>query len=301
MNIILGSGVAALVLLELKPDYVILSQSKSLGGQSSASFPLGPRILHHNLTVAKFLKRIGILDEPRLFRSAYVEDGKYVNELSESAKLNYYHKTRGSVEPNESFLNGGTKEFLGYDVEKIKMIEILIRRNAKRIEEWKFDRIDLFGHNIHGKSDMTVPFNNIINTMDLEKFISLVGKSKTEIEFVEKCKKNITFTLCRRKVRNRFGSINFKDGEFIYFATDKVINRATYINEEYLVLESSSRIPEPWYEKNGLVFEKQCTIKSQIVAELKLDELYGYTMVGRYAQYDHSIKINTVIERFFHE
>ena len=264
MNIILGSGITALILLELKPDYVMMSQSESIGGQSRTEFPLGPRILHHSPKVAKFLERIGIVSEPKMFKPLYIEDGEYVSSLSERAKIKYFNKTRGNSNCNESFLNGGLKEFLGYDIGEIQLVETLIKRNSDRIEEWKFSKIDLAACRIYGKIGMSVGFEHLINTMDLEQLSVIVGEGKKSNDFLSRCKKNITFTLASRKPRGRFGEAKLKTGEFIYLATDEVINRATAISDEQIVLESTEPIHEAWYEKNGLEYIKSITTKSQI-------------------------------------
>ena len=299
MNIILGNGISALALSELKPDFLMFSNKRNLGGQMGARFQLGPRILHHSKKVEVFLNKLGIVRDTSNFSVLYVVDDKLVPKLGGKDADTYFAKTRGVSGKNKSCINSSISYFKGYDLEEIGLLNVLKSRNIDKVIEHKILSIDLESKYIWTTSG-GCKYDNLINTLDLEEFLSLVENPRIIEEYKENLrsnKKNVVFTLVSRK--SKYNEIfSYKVNNFIYFVNSDIINRATFINEEELVLESNYKISESWLNTNGLIEEDAIKTNSQIIKELKLDKFLDVELAGRYAQYDHSVKLNDIIERF---
>lgn len=286
MNYILGGGLTGLLLLEMPQfkDYTLITNK--IGGQlSEASFNLGPRILHSSDTVIRFLKDIGITTKPKEFKVGYLVGGGVDFFLNTKEKKEYYRKTRGVNGLNKTCLSENKQFIIGWDIGDINLISVLYRRNLERIKVMD----DIVKIDVDKKMlNFDIPYENIVSTLDLQLMYKLLGG-----DFNVK-KKDVYFHYAK-KVPDEDLLDMFKL-DYLYCIEAPRINRiSTTNNKHYRVIESNfSKI-------NSLQYKVEKTIKlnSQLITEIKLETLFGIPLIGRYAQYDHSIKANNIIDKYY--
>jgi hypothetical protein len=300
MKLILGGGIAALAILELKPDYRAICSSERLGGQMSSRFNLGPRILHRTDAVEMFLDHIGIDSQKYLreFKVKYVWDGSEIDYPTADQSAFYFEKTRGQGIPFSTMMNAGKKSFYGIDMKDINLAERLYGQNQDRIIRDDIRSINVIDNTITSVVK-TYKFESLISTIDFAEFLKLAGIGRPEV--ISSYKRNVTFTLAALTMFSE-GSFDLEGCDFKYFLNDAIINRVSKIGDgSTIVIESNKPLPYSYLRCNGLIFIDEITMPTQITKELKVSNILGYQMAGRYAQYDHSVKLNTIIERFSHE
>lgn len=286
MNYILGGGLTGLLLLEMPQfkDFMLLTNG--IGGQlTQADFNLGPRILHHSKTVNKFLNNIGITKKPKEFKLGYLINGGVDFYITSIEKNEYYEKTRGNKNINSSCLSGGKKFIEGWDINDINLIDILYKRNFERIRMVKsISKIDVDKKLIDGK----IAYDKLVSTLNLELMHKLLGGNL-------KIKKKAVYYHYAKKWKDEDLLDIFKL-DYLYCITDPSMNRISITKDKnYRVIESNyDYIYSTIYDVKKVV-----KLNSQITNELKLDYILDIPLIGRYAQYDHGIKANNIIDKYY--
>jgi hypothetical protein len=278
-NFILGAGIAGLVMAELKRDEGFTVLAEKVGGQMKMPFPLGPRILHQTDKTAAFLKRVGITAEPKVFKCAYIVNGEITNKVTEQQKLQYYLKTRGNNKVNATTMSEGKTSIIGWDINEINLVDVLYERNKGNIEYFKLEHVDAKNKLLNYK----LKYNSLISTIPLDILTRLVngyfGDPKLNLK-----KREVHFHLC--ELENEF------DYDYLYNIDDPAITRMTKVQGNKIVVEATKQL-------DGYFVLKHIAAKTQLEHELKLKKYHGIELVGRYAQHDHAVKTNDIIERYY--
>ena len=285
MNYIIGGGITGLILLELNKDYKLITDQ--IGGQLKMEVPTGPKILHHSTKVAQFLKSVGLnsFSYLKTFKVGYLVNDKIIDNLSKNDALFYYQKTRGrSSIPNSTFLSEGKTMIAGYDMNELGLVNLLYERNKDRIIHKKVNFIDTDYKTLNG----ILQYDKLISTIDLQLLLKLLiipvnlEKNLVHYYLVEKTKKDI-FDV------NPILS-------YVYDIYNLDINRITKVDENKRIIESNN------YTKfDGYKVIKHIPLYTQLRYELKLKEIRGIKLVGRFAEYNHAVKANNIIEEYFNE
>lgn len=290
-NIILGGGITGLILLELAKEQDFVLMTNNIGGQlTEPPFSLGPRILQYSPKVDMFLQRIGISENIKSYKIGYLVDGNPVNEVTKEQRQFYFTKTRGiESEMNATCLSEGKKEIHGWDMNKIRLVKKLTDRNKKRIKHLHASRISHCQHIIYDQFDNPIRYRNLISTIDFKILLHLLDMNE---QFARVNKKKVYYTL----VYTINPDVLYRlDLDYVYDITHPVINRITKVSEFFRVIESSEELSElPGYR----IIDEVC-YHTQIQHELKIEKYKGIKLIGRYAQYDHSIKANNIIDKYF--
>lgn len=285
-NYIIGGGITGLLLLEMPEfkDYKLLTDR--IGGQlTETNFNLGPRILQYSTKVQKFLLSIGITKKPKEFRNAYSVNERLKLTINDDEKLNYFMKTRGHGKINKTFLSEGKTLIIGWDINEINLIDVLYKRNKERIMFYPVNSINVEDKTI-GSINCYIGYDNLVSTVDLQGLFDVMGIQ------IKLYKNPVYYYYVKKKEPDLFDMNNL---DYVYDITDKYSNRITKIDNNYRVIESNyGGLDFEYYE-----IEKAVCFKTQIATELKLKDINGIKLVGRYAQYDHSIKANNVIDKYF--
>lgn len=283
-NIVIGTGLAGLVLTEIlkTKGKEVIALGDTMGGQMNSSFPLGPRILQHSKSVEEFLKHIGIEAEPRLFKVGYLTDEKFTDTVTEEQRQLYYLKTRGNSNINKTTMSEGKTSILGWDLNDINLVDVLYARNKDVLQHYFVHAIDPINNIINND----LKYTNLFSTIPMPVLLKILG---SKVDFNSFLLKEVHFTHIKAYL-NMFEMFDF---DYVYdVRKDSAINRITRVKENEYVIESIKEL-----DFARILGHK--AIKSQIVHEQKLNEYLGINLVGRYAQFDHSIKTNNIIDRFW--
>lgn len=244
-----------------------------------AAFPLGPRILHYTDKTKAFLERIGISREPREFKIGYLINGEVTTKITKEQRLQYYMKTRGNKNINATTMSEGKTSIVGWDINEINLVDVLHKRNKHRIHQYQVTRIDPQNNLIN----YFIEYDKLISTIPLDALQRLIHGYFGDPHYNLK-KREVYFHLCELE--------NDIDFDYIYNIDSPDITRMTKVGNNKFVIEAISPVD------HYFVIDR-IAAKTQIVTEVKLENYYGIELVGRYAQYDHSVKTNNIIERYF--
>lgn len=281
-NIVLGGGISGLLMLEILKgkNYIMFAKENSIGGQLKNDFPLGPRILHYNQKTKAFLESIGINETPRIYKVGYLVGNELKSQITAEERLRYYVKTRGNSNINATTMSEGKTQITGWDLNKLNLVEVLYERNKHLIYPFDVNTIEVNNKLINNKYE----YDNLTSTIPLEALQKIV-----------QIQNKITYDTQRKDVyfhHVKYAFI-FEGYDYIY-SVDGEFNRITKINDREHVIEASRLLSMP---ANCLQDLK--VANTQIVNELKLTDYHGIKLVGRYAQYDHGIKTNNIIEKYW--
>ncbi len=300
-GIILGGGIAGLLCgYKLKLPVITVD----LGGQLNTSFPLGPRILEKTEETDQLLEELCIDAKPREYHIGYYSDRLY-SRPPEGFREKYYLKTRGRSNPSSSSMSSNRNVIIGYDLDEIDLLSQLIprckiiRRRIGEINDLeKYIRLDPMKKIIQTE-DSEEPsywsYNTLISTIPLYNYIGLTG------HYINLQALDTYFFYVETNVDATRGF------DYIYIANEGPIHRVTRIEQNRYVFESTSGWAlsclgvEPGYMPSGSLLDYDCVRYCQIVDSLGVRELNGTHMVGRYAQWDHGVKIDTILRRLNNE
>ena len=288
-NIILGAGVTGLILVELLREERYKIYSDNIGGQMASCFPLGPRILHYTEKVEVFLNNIGIYSRPKVFKIGLRIDGVLVKDITLEDRQKYFEKTRSNSDKfSETSMSGGVHYILGWDINEIKLVKILHQRNANRIYNREITSIDSKKKLLNGN----IEYDKLISTIDLMDMLKILdGGYNYDLS---DDKKEVFFYLveCKYWLKDEFD--NNEKLSYLYDITHPFINRITKINYKQRVIETNIKCTN--FSKYVIIKEE---IKNtQIRKELKINYCKGIVLEGRYAQYNHNVKANDIIENY---
>lgn len=284
MKYILGAGIAGLLMQEILKDegYTILTNS--VGGQMKTEFPLGPRILHYSTKVNDFLLSVGIRENPRNFKIGYFANDQLTSQITPDQKAAYYYKTRGSVEVTPTTMSEGKNTIVGWDINDINLVDVLYERNKAAIKVMPVERICPTNNVINNG----LKYTDLISTIPLNVLQGLISDDY----FKYPC---ITRGVYFHHVKYDRSNFLFKDTDYDYiYNTDQgePISRVTKLNQQEYIYEAANFVSNPY-------LVSYVKANTQITNELKLTEYEGIKLVGRYAQFDHSVKSNNIIEKYW--
>jgi hypothetical protein len=293
MKVILGAGLSGLTLatcFKNNSAMIPVLFSKDYGGQMKSPFPLGPRILHNSSNkVIEFLDYLGIKDKPRDFKIGYYKSCQIKGEATERERIEYILKTRGNSNIIESSMSAKASTINGWDMNEINLLNkmlVKIKIVKRPIHRELIDGLIRMGGN---------DIYSTIDYFDLAKMLSgrpyrraSIAKEKDE-SFVEQCFYCI-----------KVDDDSFKGYDYIYnLDPEDSVKRMTkfiYEGETYCIYESMR--PESLLNEMSHTF-RPIKKQIQIVQNLNVNNIKGVTLVGRYAQVDHSVRIDTIINKYW--
>lgn len=325
MNI-LGAGITGLVLGYLTDSPVY---GEVIGGQLSG-LPKGPRILQLDQNTIKLIRDLAIDEAPETFTIGYVTgEGEPIrNSLLDAERRSYYKKTRGQDEPSTSSMSGGKTKLVGWDINKIPLVEKLSSKVEVRpatVSAISFDKNAVYLTDKSNRRELILPLNECVSTISLRRTLPLLTNSVHEIFYLynigNKVMKSSTgidrldltcfdTTFIRVDLSQDdilpFGS----EYNYLYYTEEQVpLNRATRVGPSTYIFECRGDLFEEaveFIEKHGWEVGLVETIRfCQLVHNHKLvsigldrPEYYAnqLRLCGRFAQWDHSFKINSVFK-----
>lgn len=294
-NYILGGGPAGLIAAFYNPEFQIIDKNPM--GQLNLPFVPGPRILKVDEYSKKFIERLHIPYFIKTIHVGYSHDGKnVVDEADRQFKQNYSQITRGTTKIEDSFLSSGENKIEVFASENgddlyYKVFAILTDLLKDRIIGANVSDINTKDRLI-GLDRTEFLYDNVISTLNINIMFKLLGLQDLGLVALKK-----HFVQC--SYDNQHDIELAKKYHYIY-STDGIYTRKTYF-KDYIVYE----FVEPYVEiaENPTVHSNKVlkhinNIPIQINNSIDFRNVQGIELVGRFAQWNHSIKANEIIAKY---
>jgi len=160
--VVLGGGITGLTAGYLLNAPVVTS---NVGGQSSCSFPLGPRYIHSTPETKEFISSLGLSIDERTVKVGYFYKGKYHTKIPKRLVAEYNMKTRGTSDTSSSIGRGSFKAL------STSFNDVIDRLSGK--VEVIIDYIKkISGNTLHGEKG-DYKFRVLISTIPLPRLYEL--------------------------------------------------------------------------------------------------------------------------------
>jgi protoporphyrinogen oxidase len=271
---ILGAGINGLLSAYFLKSYKVIGLSET---QDSNSFPLGPRLLHYSLPLQELLQELKLDDTIKKIKIGYFYDDSLHNTIPDNLKKQYFLKSRGAVKnTKKSYMSGELTSILVFKATPQELFNRLKEVVGPRIIEEKITCIDPKNRRVMTDAN-TYTYTKLISTLPAPVFFRLTGRISVALTFFAREKKFF--------LTNKF--IDIKDYEYVYFPEIKNhIHRITKF-EDKLVVEC---------EKDIEAIGSKVIKNMQICSDAKVPTVKDTVFIGRYACWNHSKKINEVVE-----
>lgn len=291
-NYILGGGVAGLIAAFYNPGYMIIDANPL--GQLNQQFIPGPRIFKDDAETQTFLKKLNIEFYSQKIKVGYTRNGHDMISLSEDFKTQYSVFTRKTAFVEKSFLSSGESEFNiltdGTDSFYVTVFHKLYEIVKNRIINSKIISINLKEKSLTlDDGSKTLLYNKCISTLNINIFTKLANLDFCT--FRTDCKH---FVCC--SYDNEQDIKLSKEYSYIY-STTGYYSRKTYF-KEYIVYEILLPLERINDMEGNTVIATAYNIPVQIQKSVDIRNIGGVELVGRFAQWNHSVKANEIIHKY---
>ena len=318
-NYILGGGPAGLVAAYFLKDHKVIDKNPL--GQLNTPFVPGPRLLQYTPDMLKLIK--SVIQESGLEKSikpiivtaiiGYEQDGQYATKPTVDFKEKYTKLTRDKDRKEDSYLSEGKTKIRHIVFKDLKedsyvfffkkLKELLEDRNqiikASVIEIKKIEgqyTIIYEGENAKG---VITQCNNLISTLNLKILQKLYPNLVSRMsKAIPNFNLDITTKSFYKCAYNNEADITLRSKFDYIYSISGLYTRKTYF-PEYIVYESTRMILDSLREhkiEGNEVKMKVEDLPIQIKNSMKLDQFEGIKFLGRYAEWNHKIKLNEVVE-----
>lgn len=291
-DLILGGGIAGVILNKYLPEATIITRH-----DNALAMNVVPEFLHRTKDFDSFISEfVGreFLSYERI-KVGYYYEGELHDEITSELKLQYYCKSRG-VSPVDvqtindfSVMTGGNNSFEAY-----KDLSISSLRN-KLIDGCNFiygaiEKIDLREKKVFyrvNKKLVSKSYDRLFSTIPANVFFRLCGNIELCNKFVSKD----SFVFKTTKVLDMFSySLPKNNYNYIYFPEKHYpFHRMNYINDKEISYEANEELVNS--------SSKMIRLKgTQIVSSVKFEMPENCYAIGRFATWDHSKKVDSVIK-----
>jgi len=303
-NYILGAGPAGLIAAYYLKDFKVIDK-KPLG-QLNLPFIPGPRLLQATNNMKQFVKQICPDLEIKLEIAVigFNEDDAVTDSPSQNFKANYAMKTRGKSQSESSFMSEGMTEIehieigdYGEDSYKF-LFETLLKiiKDRGQLLETNVLNIKTYDRKIEIEGGDVLEYSNIISTLNLNLLKKLTPNMEDmphDLSTTKKCfyKTKYKNTIDDMLAGKKHPSLWF---DYVYsIGTDWT--RQTFFRD-YIVYESVEPIEGTHIQGNEIDMKFE-NLPIQIKESLRIENIDGITMLGRFAEWDHQIKANEVLDK----
>tara|TARA_Y100000361_G_C11129228_1_gene327845 strand:- start:8 stop:949 length:942 start_codon:yes stop_codon:yes gene_type:complete len=303
-NYILGAGPAGLIAAYYFDDFKVIDK-KPLG-QLNLPFIPGPRLLQATENMKEFVKSIcpDLELKEEIAIIGFHEDGNVTDTPSKNFKANYAMKTRGKNKSESSFMSEGMTEIkhieiadYGEDSYKFLFESLLkIIKDRGQLIETSVENIDVFGRKMHLENGDVLEYWNLISTLNVNLLKKLCPNMKDmphDLSTSPKCfyKTEYNEDLDSMMSTKKHPSLWF---DYVYsIGTDWT--RQTFFRD-YIVYESVNPIEGTHIQGNKILMKFE-NLPIQIKESLRFETIDGIKMLGRFAEWDHQVKANEVLDK----
>lgn len=285
MDLVLGSGISG-ILAGYILGYPVIG--KEIGGQLKAPFPLGPRILEKTPATEWLMYSLNLYIQPREFTVGYLCADIISSCPTLEFKEEYYKKTRGDGPVTSSCMSSGKSTIIGWDMDEIDLFRNLLKHVTVINETINSIQMD---KSVKLSDGSIITCNNLINTIPAPIFHNLYGIMDKDF-----LAHDTIFLLVRP--RNSKFTTKF---DYLYVACKEYpFHRITKLQggQDLYVLELRGTRENNIKDIIDFDILDTHTLKNcQIINNRGIRLIDNILMIGRFAQWDHSIKTEHVIGR----
>lgn len=289
-NLILGGGVAGLIAAFYNSDFIVLDKNPL--GQLNTPFVPGPRIFKVDEYTEAFLNKLGVDFHKETIKIGFTKDSKTVIECDDYFRESYSKLTRGTQKIEKSFLSSGATEIEiftdGSDNFYKKVFEKLYENVKDRVKESLVMKINSKNKVVKTETE-ELHYDKCISTLNLNVLCKILGI--TEIK-PKSSKKHFVCT----EYSNDFDKELSEQFHYVY-STNGIYSRKTYF-KDYIVYETL--IPLSYIKdlEHNRIIKIINNLPIQIVNSINLQKIQGIELLGRFAQWNHSIKATEIIKQY---
>lgn len=294
MNIVLGCGIAGCLIGFYKKNFKVIGKIQK--NIFTNNFPLGPQLLYDTKEIRDLLYDLNLNVYNDIVHVGYYNGKEYKDIINDNFKQKYSLITRNKKEYESSFLSDGRNSYsvlrISNNKEDFKFLlqslyKVLKKRN-QIIDDW-INNIDIIHKTISLKEKSCINYNQIFNTIPLNVFLKL-----SNIEF--KC---FDFKLnYKHFYKCTYNNDLDKELKYKYdyiYSINNLYTRKTYY-ENFIIYETVDKIYENTIDSNSIVDKKE-NLKIQIINNVNFKSINDIIMIGRYAQWNHKIRLNEIIKK----
>lgn len=309
--VVLGSGLSALSYLLYHPNSVaVFGRKSTAGGLAAMADKLGPQLLWVDADSTRLLRDLSVSVPVRDVRvghlvhsSVHVDRVYSADELDpadlEVMRVQYSLKTRGTP-PASSHMSGGHSAFQVFDVSFRELSEVLNKRVSATIVHENAVSVHTQDHVVTTDSGLQVKFDRLVSTIPAPAFARAAGRPHLVDTLRARAKSYRTVTY------DSLGgwAIEALDAGFEYAyapGAEYDFHRARFM-ENVVILEythpegSEANLDRLASDQNAVIHRG-----GQIVSggEAFRDSFLGVKFLGRYASWDHGVKMNQVLRKIY--
>jgi len=290
-TIIIGGGVAGLIAAYYNPESIVIDKNPL--GQLNTPFIPGPRLLKVDEYTENFLKNLGIKFHKETINIGYSTNGDTLVENNTAFKEKYSKWTRGTSKIESSFLSSGESQIEiftdGSNDFYNKVFQKLYDTVKNQIISATVKEINVKSKVIKTDADSYV-YKNLISTINLKILCKLLNIDEIVPKTTDK-----NFVCC--SYNNKRDKELSEKYHYIY-CINGIYSRKTYF-ENYIVYETLIPFKDDIDNIDGnKIIGKANNLPIQIVNSIDIRNLKGIELLGRFAQWNHSIKATELIEYY---
>jgi hypothetical protein len=304
-NYILGGGIAGLLAAYYLPDFYLVSDK--LGGQSGEDVSLGPRLIKFDDYTKTLMRDLGVYPFVKKIFIGYLMDQRAYKDMPEGFREKYVKQTREVDVVEDSHLSSGQNTIDVFDVEYKLIVDKLIEfiKLKDKFVEAKVERVDIEKKDLvakRGDTELWLKYDKLINTLPLPLFYKLSNQQDKIVDF-DALDTSFIQVLSTNpmdlKLAEHFDYI-YVVGQLFHRYTylEKKSYKVTYILEyKGTVTEDNINLLNEHIMNGGAqIIDYKVIPKCQIKQSKNILEDSGVQMLGRYAQWNHGIKINELLK-----
>lgn len=311
---ILGTGIAGLITAWYYRNYNVFLVGDKLGGQMSSEIPLGPRIIQKDNNTLELLKKLNIKNlETAIAKITYCcNNSKLCTEAPDWFIEKYSEISRGSSLVEEHTMSENKNEIEYFKLSYNNFMEILIAElqkysNIKIVED---KVIEIKNNCIICENDTYVLPKTCkkISTIILPIFLNLIKANGIVRDQIKTQSKKVNFYKSIKSDISKFNKHYLEyfntDILYTYYANNDghthPYHRKTITNEN-TIYESVNDLLDNKINSNKATImniEYLTSIPKIVNNNIKYSKILNWMMIGRFAEWDQSIKLNELLENF---
>jgi len=305
-NYIVGGGIAGLI-TAYYTGYKIIDKNPM--GQLNLRFLPGVRLLKDDKYAKKFVEKLNkdvkiydVLQTKEINIGYEDEVGNYVS-MSEEFKRKYSQITRGRKEYESSFLSSGESSFNVITADQadpnffyINLFTALYQLLIVR-DQIIFDKVKMINVNmktIDCEKTSTIQYDNLISTIRTDILETLIsnwnGVYSNDYTILKKHFYKAKYLAADEEYMNKYAYT---------YSISNIYTRKTFA-PGYIVYETVKPLKEiqlkDEYILGHKIIDKYENVPLQLKKSLNLKSFNGIQLVGRFAEWNHSIKSNELIK-----
>lgn len=292
---ILGGGINGIIVAFYNRNYQIIADK--IGGQNNNNFPLGPRYIHVTKKTKQLMKDLYLDVKIKRAKIGYIDAGQISNVAYKGYKDKYFSETRGTSHLYSSALNNDKDGFLYYDISFNDLMKYMLPHIKKpllaNVIHVDYKSKFLFTNKTFGS------FDNLISTLPLKKLLNLINEDASNLRTLDKI-----FILT--------DNFNYYDDEFDFiYCINRLYNRVTKFEDKHVIEFTGideDKVMQYCNDNNIAILRKVILKDVQICNVIKIrncfrdsNDYLNFTsnikLIGRNANFNHSLKVEDVIKQ----